>query len=441
MAVTLFLTNTNSSTTIPSTPSGYWETTNANVRTMEPNWAGDANASSSTTKSTSGAADVMNRRWVSLPFERSATLTGGYTMVIPISCTTAANTATARARLIVLRADGTTQVIIDSFTNTGAWSTTVTARSMGATAVDTDLSVFAGDSLILEFGFNSTASATGGSGAIRVGGSSAAPLLAANATGTTTTSKCSYLILSDSVWDDLWTPPPPDPGVPQPITAVGSLLENSGPATTISLNPTAIGNLFPLAMFLGYNSPGRTISSITGGNCTWTKIGSTSRNNNMNGVFEFWYGVSTSTGASTATIGTTGTGVLSGNSIAVRQFTSGLGADAVWRVVDSSILDQPTPDNDLIFPTLTADATNELYVGHIVPAFNGNQPSDSGGWVWATDDWTSLYVYKLNTGGSGSVAAPSATQDQNDENAVGAAIFSASLPVLGPPPGRMLLGY
>lgn len=274
MAVTLFLTSTASDLgSIPATPSGYWEIVNSTFYAMKPSGTVSPNIAATVGKTSSAnPADVLMRRWVSDPFQRSATLAGGYTVRFARSESNAALNALTRPRLIILRANGTTQVIADTATFSGEFPTTLTAQENLATAIDVAVAVVPGDRLILEIGFNATTAITTYTATIRVGGS-ATPLVTSD-TGTNATTRSPHLLLSDSMWDDLWTPEPVDPGegggTPQIIASYKvDGTENGADITVPNVQP---GDWI-IASPAGIYGSGNTMTVSGTGAGTWEQIG------------------------------------------------------------------------------------------------------------------------------------------------------------------------
>lgn len=159
---------------------------------------------------------------------------------------------------------------------------------------------------------------------------------------------------------------------PITITAVGSLVtHNNQPAVTsetVSVNPTAVGNLLAVAIETKYpagHSFGTT--SVSGGGVTtWNQALAFSSVDGIHRV-ELWWGVATSTGASNLVVGynpdaTTQADGTSATSVDVQQFSA---PGATWGVDVTGSNDTNVAGTNPPFPTLTPTSGTECYFGYL----------------------------------------------------------------------------
>jgi hypothetical protein len=220
------------------------------------------------------------------------------------------------------------------------------------------------------------------------------------------------------------------------ITAVGTRVTQQNAASTtstMSINPTAVGNL----VVLWAVCPSNTVnaSSVTGGNCTWTAIpGATSNGTGREYIKMFW-GKATATGAANITVtwSASATGLFPVTT--AQQFTSGGGSGTPWAVVASNHLEN-TASASVTFPGLAASGATQLYAALGSTATSGtgtSAGSTSGGWVWQTDGYSNAVPYNLSVG-PGTVTAPSATNNPSTATSnSSAAVFTADAAVTGRP--------
>jgi RHS repeat-associated protein len=203
------------------------------------------------------------------------------------------------------------------------------------------------------------------------------------------------------------------------ISAVGSLVSNHGTGlTTLSVTPATVGDAWVLAVKVGSTV---TVSSVTGGGATWTKL-TNSVDSSQSRDVEEWLGTITSTARSTITV--TYSGSVSGvdTELDAQEYTNGTGSSTTWAndVVGASQND--TSSTTVTFPTLTPTGSSELYVGFArIP----NPPSAGP---------TTGFTYDTSTNGNGYIynpsvsAAVSPTQSQSPAGqslAVGALITAS----------------
>ena len=145
------------------------------------------------------------------------------------------------------------------------------------------------------------------------------------------------------------------------ISAVGPLATNSvAGSTTLSVNPTHVGNLLVVTAEPGAASP--TLTSLSGGGVTtWTKGVSFVGTNETRDV-EIWYGTIATVGATTITFTWSGSLGAQTPDYSSQEFTAGLNAGAVW-TVDTTGHSDNTSSTTVTYPSLTAAASGELYYG------------------------------------------------------------------------------
>jgi hypothetical protein len=219
------------------------------------------------------------------------------------------------------------------------------------------------------------------------------------------------------------------------ITAVGTRLTQQAAATTtstLSINPTAVGNLMVLWAVIA--STTISASSVSGGNCTWNAItGATSSGTGRNFVKMFW-GKATSTGAANATItwSASATGLFPCTT--AQQWTcTGVSGSTPWAVVNSGHLEN-VAGASVVFPGIAASGASQLYAGLGCTASSGtgtSAGSTTGGWVWQTDGFSNAFPYNLSVG-PGTVTPPSATNNPTSATSnSSAAIFTADAAASG----------
>ena len=163
------------------------------------------------------------------------------------------------------------------------------------------------------------------------------------------------------------------------FTAVGSFVQTS--TTTLALNPAKTGNFYLVSVI----TQNATVycSSISGGNCTWSTVGSKFPGANNANFATLFIGKATATGAANATLTLSGTSP--GFECVAQQFSSTAGA---WAQ------DGPQGTLDLVtgtatWPSLTPSGSGGLYFGFFFDSGTASAGSTSG------------YTYDLNTFGDG----------------------------------------
>src|SRR5579863_5745782 len=131
------------------------------------------------------------------------------------------------------------------------------------------------------------------------------------------------------------------------ISTVGSLAQTSGSGkSTLSITPQHVGDALVLAIGVFSSSP--TVSSVSGGGSTWTRISSTT----SSGDIEEWLGNITATGASTITVAFSGS--ISGiqDELLAQEFSSSAGSSTVWELDVAGHATTSTNSTTVTMPTL-----------------------------------------------------------------------------------------
>jgi RHS repeat-associated protein len=195
------------------------------------------------------------------------------------------------------------------------------------------------------------------------------------------------------------------------ISAVGSLAADTQ-SSTLSVSPVTNGDIEVLSVMAGPASATQ-VSSITGGGVsTWSSaIAYPGDSNDANTDVELWWGVVTSTGASTITAHWAH-GTPSWTELAAQEFSAGTGA--TWSVDKTGSSSSAT--STVTFPSLSpSGSSGELYFGYGVPTGTSSAGSTPGfvydipiGNVVAYDTDTTATADPTagqSSTGSGSVAA------------------------------------
>ena len=162
---------------------------------------------------------------------------------------------------------------------------------------------------------------------------------------------------------------------PATITAVGTLVthtnEPSQATEAISVSPTAAGNVLVMAIETKFPSgPSFAASTVSGGGVTtWTRARAYPTSDGSYGE-ELWWGVVTSSGASTITVtytsGSTAVDPGSATSLDVQQLRSSSGASTVWSIDGTpGVVDTGVSTTAPNYPSLTPTSTNEAYFGYL----------------------------------------------------------------------------
>lgn len=148
--------------------------------------------------------------------------------------------------------------------------------------------------------------------------------------------------------------------MPNAITAVGTLVQSSTTTypPTMSINPTAVGNMCCLTVFSAGNV---SLSTVSGGHCTWARIAGPVYQSGIGATIELWMGVATATGAAAVT----STGITSGTTgfFMSQQFAGGGGPWAVDGTQAGTTL-LATNSTSMTFKNLIPSGASRLYLGY-----------------------------------------------------------------------------
>jgi RHS repeat-associated protein len=196
------------------------------------------------------------------------------------------------------------------------------------------------------------------------------------------------------------------------ISTVGALAYAHGSATTLSVSPKAVGDLMTLVVSV----VGGPVSSVSGGGVTtWykdiAKVGNQEGNDN-----EIWWGVVSTTGASTITVAFTGSH--SADELMAQEYSAGSGA--TWSTGANGSTSSTT--STVTFPSLTPSGAGELYLGFAQVDGTGEAGTTSGFNYTITSAEGSVLCWDTNVSAT---TSPTATQTGTGSDSVGA-LFAAS---------------
>jgi RHS repeat-associated protein len=202
------------------------------------------------------------------------------------------------------------------------------------------------------------------------------------------------------------------------ISAVGSLAENSGTGkTTLSVDPVTVGDAFVLGVDL--ESSSLTVSSVSGGGATWTKLTNAPDNPDE----ELWLGTITATGSSTITVTYSGSVTSTTTELDAQEYTNGTGSSTTWTKDVVGTSNNTTSSTTVTFPSLTPSSTHELYVGMGQVATSGEAGSTSDFTYDVTSPLGNLYIYNPSVSAS---VSPTATQISSGTSVTAGALIEAS---------------
>ena len=169
------------------------------------------------------------------------------------------------------------------------------------------------------------------------------------------------------------------------FTAVGGLIQSqqvTGNTTTISINPTSVGNLILLHVESEGSAPP---ASIQGGNCNWQQLGTNFQGTTNAGINEAVFaGTATATGAANATI--TYTGNPPSVNIRGHEFYSSTGQ---WTLVSQAGLDSAGTNT---MPTLVPTAAGQLYAVSVLDS-STNVSGTTPGYTYLQDINSNGYAF------------------------------------------------
>ncbi len=203
------------------------------------------------------------------------------------------------------------------------------------------------------------------------------------------------------------------------ITSVGSLADNQGNGVgSLSVSPKTVGDALVLAVKI--SSASATVSSVSGGGASWTKVSSYEDTSSHD--LELWLGTVTATGSSTISVGYSASVSSTSIELTAQEFTAGLGSASVWSK-DVAAGQSNASSTTIASPTLTAAHAGELYVSY---SRCPNQVLD-GSTPGFTYDPTSLgNMYLFDPSVTGTVSPTSTQSPANTSAAIGALLAVSS---------------
>jgi len=169
-------------------------------------------------------------------------------------------------------------------------------------------------------------------------------------------------------------------------TASGTIISTT--SSSLTVNPAATGNLV-LAEVISLSATVYA-TSISGGNCTWTQVGSRLTDSGETISAVLFAGKATSTGSASASISWSGAtpGIIR---IAGQQFHSSAGA---W-ALDGSQGNLDNFGSNSNWPTLTPSSAGELYFGYVFNESSATAGATSG-FTYQTDPDANGLGYALS---------------------------------------------
>jgi RHS repeat-associated protein len=207
-------------------------------------------------------------------------------------------------------------------------------------------------------------------------------------------------------------------GSPAAISAVGNSMYNQGSGvTTDAVTAATTGDLMVLAVTTGSTAG---VSSVSGGGVTTWHQGPNVQygGGGADPDDEVWWGVITSTGASTITISPTPTGF---SALTAHEFTAGSGV--TWSLATSNTYESTNSPVD--WPSLTATANEELYFGYAVAGYGNISAGSTSGFTYsqAPNQSTSMLAWDTSVS---STVQPTGTQNNTGGYDSTGAMFEAT---------------
>lgn len=219
------------------------------------------------------------------------------------------------------------------------------------------------------------------------------------------------------------------------ISAVGSTVipTRAVGLVSASVTPANVGDCWILATQIA--STTISVASVSGGGVTtWTRL--VGPFVALGGNIDLWLGKITALGASTITI--SGTNVTTTNNILmVQEFTNGSGAGTTWAKdgTQSGTITNSTASATGIFPTLTASAAGDMYVGYSQVSGSANLTGQTSGYTVVKDGGSNPFMW--NPSVLSGTQSPTVSQSSSTSGAIAALVVAtASAAVEG---GRFLM--
>ena len=196
---------------------------------------------------------------------------------------------------------------------------------------------------------------------------------------------------------------PPDRYTFAPVQAVGGVVSTTAKGnSSLAVAPAAAGDALVLAVKIDGSS--LSVSSVTGGGATWTKIASVADTTQAKDV-ELWLGTVTTAGPSSISLTYSATVTNSAIELSSQEFTDGTGPSTTWSVDSTGNVQTDSQSNTITYPSLSSSSAGELYVGY---ARSGFPPSSGStpGFVYQATAVPNQYIYDTNVTGAAAPTAP-----------------------------------
>lgn len=186
-----------------------------------------------------------------------------------------------------------------------------------------------------------------------------------------------------------------------PISVVGSIATASSQTTrTISVNPTAVRNLVLMGIIVESATTTTAVSAISGGNCAWSLIANLNVSSRSDQL-ALWMGIASATGASTATVTTTGASGTVWVDLCHRQYTcTGLSAATQWQIDGTAGTKLNTSSTTVTYPTEVPSDTGRMYAGFSVAGTDANTTGQTAGYTLARDAVNNAFIHNASVSGS-----------------------------------------
>lgn len=217
---------------------------------------------------------------------------------------------------------------------------------------------------------------------------------------------------------------------PQVIVAVGGAVTANGSGlTTLAVNPTAIGDLLVVAA--NWSASGPAITGISGGGVTVWFSGGTDVESGVASV-AIYYGIITSVGAATLTVGFSPSNAGIATRITAQQFS--IGQPAQWTLDKTGGSLNTVNSTTLSWPSLVPTQAGELYVG-IARISNIPSAGSNPGYVYNALGAGAMFIYN----GTATAATQAPTNPMTAGTQVSVAIMLTAstnvVPMLTPSAG------
>lgn len=195
------------------------------------------------------------------------------------------------------------------------------------------------------------------------------------------------------------------------ISATGSLIQaQSQTARTISITPSAVGNLFTIVIQVESTTTGFAPTAVSGGSCVglpgsggWTQVANTTFSTSTAAVWlcAMYVGVATSTTTANVTVTTTAGSTIWVDLDAQQYTATGVGTRTAWAFdgSPSSVINSAAA-TAAIYPTLTPANTNSMYLASCFPAGRVKATGQTAGYTVVLDVAFNAVVYNPSVSGA-----------------------------------------